>query len=85
MLPFLQKMEIPSDCTMVVIAGPQNDYLPQEVDAIHKYLQDGGRALIMLDAGVDFPNLTKLLSDFGATARNDLVIDENPGGSDFRH
>ncbi len=78
MLPFLQKMEIPKDCTMVVIAGPQNDYLPQEVDVIHKYLQDGGRALIMLDAGVDLPNLTKLLSDFGATARNDLVIDENP-------
>jgi ABC-type uncharacterized transport system involved in gliding motility auxiliary subunit len=78
MLPFLQKMEIPKECTMVIIAGPQNDYLPAEVDVIHKYLQDGGRALVMLDAGVDLPNLTKLLSDYGATARNDLVIDENP-------
>jgi ABC-type uncharacterized transport system involved in gliding motility auxiliary subunit len=77
-LPFLQKMEIPQDCTMVVIAGPQNDYLPPEIDAIHKYLQGGGRALIMLDAGVELPNLTKLLSDWGVTARNDLVIDENP-------
>jgi ABC-type uncharacterized transport system involved in gliding motility auxiliary subunit len=77
-LPFLQKMEIPKDCTMAVIAGPQNDYLPPEIDVIHKYLQDGGRALVMLDAGVELPNLTKLLSDFGATARNDLVIDENP-------
>jgi len=78
MLPFLQKMEIPKDCTMAVIAGPQNDYLPPEIDVIHKYVQDGGRALIMLDAGVELPNLTKLLSDFGVTARNDLVIDENP-------
>ncbi len=77
-LPFLQKMEIPKDCTMVVIAGPQNDYLPPEIDVIHKYLQDGGRGLIMLDAGVELPNLTKLLSNFGVTARNDLVIDENP-------
>jgi ABC-type uncharacterized transport system involved in gliding motility auxiliary subunit len=77
-LPFLQKMEIPKDCTMAVIAGPQNDYLPPEIDVIHKYLQDGGRALIMLDAGVELPNLAKLLSDFGVTARNDLVIDENP-------
>jgi ABC-type uncharacterized transport system involved in gliding motility auxiliary subunit len=78
MLPFLQKMEIPKDCTMAVIAGPQNDYLPPEIDVLQKYLQDGGRALIMLDAGVELSNLTKLLSEWGVTARNDLVIDENP-------
>ena len=77
-LPFLQKMEIPKDCTMAVIAGPQNDYLPPEIEVLRKYLQDGGRMLIMLDAGVELPNLTKLLSDFGVNARNDLVIDENP-------
>jgi len=77
-LPFLQKMEIPKDCTMAVIAGPQNDYLPPEIDVINKYLQGGGRVLAMLDAGVELPNLTKLLGDWGVTARNDLVIDENP-------
>ena len=36
-LVLLQKMEIPADCSLLVIAGPQNDYLPQEVDAIRKY------------------------------------------------
>jgi ABC-type uncharacterized transport system involved in gliding motility auxiliary subunit len=77
-LPFLQKMEIPNDCTMVISAGPQNDYLPPEIDVINKYLQNGGRVLAMLDAGVDLPNLTKLLGDWGVTVRNDLVIDENP-------
>jgi ABC-type uncharacterized transport system involved in gliding motility auxiliary subunit len=77
-LPFLQKIDIPQDCTMIVIAGPQNDYLPPEVDAIEKYVQGGGRALIMLDAGVDIPNLTKMMGDLGVTVRNDLVIDENP-------
>jgi ABC-type uncharacterized transport system involved in gliding motility auxiliary subunit len=78
MLPFLQKLDIPQDCTMVVVAGPQNDYLPPETDAIHKYLQGGGRALIMLDAGVELPDLTKMMGEWGATPRNDLVIDENP-------
>ncbi len=77
-LPFLQKLEIPKDCTMAVIAGPQNDYLPPEIDVIDKYLHDGGRVLAMLDAGVELPNLTKMLTDWGATPRNDLVIDENP-------
>jgi ABC-type uncharacterized transport system involved in gliding motility auxiliary subunit len=77
-LPFLQKIDIPQDCTMVVIAGPQNDYLPPEIDAINKFVQGGGRALVMVDAGVELPNLIKMLSDWGVIARNDLVIDENP-------
>jgi ABC-type uncharacterized transport system involved in gliding motility auxiliary subunit len=74
----MQKMAIPSDCTMVAIAGPQNDYLPPEIDVLRKYIEGGGRALIMLDAGVELPNLAKLLSDWNVTARNDLVIDQNP-------
>ena len=49
-----------------------------EIDAIHKYYQNGGRVLAMLDAGVELPNLTKMIADWGATPRNDLVIDENP-------
>jgi ABC-type uncharacterized transport system involved in gliding motility auxiliary subunit len=77
-LLLMQKMAIPPSCTMVVAAGPQNDYLPQEVDVLRKYIQDGGRALLMLDAGVELPNLAKLLSDWNVTARNDLVIDMNP-------
>jgi ABC-type uncharacterized transport system involved in gliding motility auxiliary subunit len=77
-LPFLQKIDIPQDCTMVVIAGPQNDYLLPETDAIQKYMQAGGRALVMLDAGVEIPNLAKLVGGWGVTVRNDLVIDENP-------
>jgi ABC-type uncharacterized transport system involved in gliding motility auxiliary subunit len=74
----LQKMEIPSDCSMVIVAGPKNDYLPQEVDAIRKYVAAGGRAMFMLDPGVELPELSKLLADWNVTLRNDLVIDENP-------
>ncbi len=77
-IPLMQKPEIPADCTMVVIAGPQDDFLPPETDAIDKYLRGGGRVLAMLDAGMELPNLTKLISDWGVNVRNDLVIDENP-------
>src|SRR5216684_4100792 len=45
----LQKAEIPSDCTVLVVAGPSGDYQQPEVDAIKKYVEDGGRALFMLD------------------------------------
>jgi ABC-type uncharacterized transport system involved in gliding motility auxiliary subunit len=74
----LQKMEIPSDCSMVIVAGPKTDYLPLEVDTIRKYVSAGGRAMFMLDPAVDLPELSKLLAGWNVTVRNDLVIDENP-------
>ena len=77
-LLLMQKMEIPVDCSLLVVAGPKHDYLPQEVDAIRKYVADGGRAMFMLDPGVDLPNLSKLLADWNVTAQHDLVIDANP-------
>jgi ABC-type uncharacterized transport system involved in gliding motility auxiliary subunit len=77
-LMLMQKMAIPSDCTLLIIAGPQNDYLAPEVDVIRKYVSAGGRALFLLDAGTELPNLAKLLADWNATLRNDLVIDLNP-------
>lgn len=82
-LVLLQKMQIPSDCSILVIAGPKNDYLPQEISVIQKYLQKGGRLLVFLDPGVAVPNLAKLLSGYGVTVSNDLVIDENPVGQIF--
>src|SRR5262249_20890 len=42
-IDLLQKAEIPSDCTVVVVGGPRNDYPQQQVDAIKKYVEDGGR------------------------------------------
>jgi ABC-type uncharacterized transport system involved in gliding motility auxiliary subunit len=74
----LQKLEIPADCSLLVVAGPKNDYLPQETEAIKKYLTGGGRAFFLLDPMAEVPNLAKLLSEWNVTARNDLVIDENP-------
>jgi len=77
-LVLLQKMEIPADCSLLVIAGPRNDYLPPEVETMRKYLTGGGRAMFLLDPSVELMNLTKLLADWNVTVRNDLVIDENP-------
>src|SRR5438094_1013010 len=77
-LVLLQKMEIPVDCSLLIVAGPQHDYLPQEVDAIRKYVAGAGRLMLMLDPGVELPNLSKLLADWNVTAQNDLVIDQNP-------
>ena len=47
--PAAAKMEVPTDCTVLVVAGPQHDYVQPETDAIKTYVEGGGKALFMLD------------------------------------
>ncbi len=80
-----QKAEVPADCTMLVVAGPTGDYVQPEVDAIKKYVEGGGRALLMLDPPLklgrkqigDNDVLTALLASWGVTADKDLLLDES--------
>ena len=87
-IDLLMKAEIPSDCTVVVVAGPKGDYQQPEVDAIKKYVEDGGRALFLLNPPLkmgreeiaDNEALSKLLEAWGVTPDKDLILDLNPIG-----
>jgi len=87
-IDLLQKAEVPGDCTVLVVAGPTRDYQQPEVDAIKKYVEDGGRALLMLDPPLkigrsdiaDNDALTSLLQSWGVTLDKDLILDLNPIG-----
>jgi ABC-type uncharacterized transport system involved in gliding motility auxiliary subunit len=87
----LDKTEVPSDCTVIVVAGPQADYTANEVTAIKNYVQNGGRAMFLLDPPLDFQRehiadnagLTDLLQSWGVTEDKDLVLEQNPMGQLF--
>ena len=84
----LQKAEVPGDCTALVIGGPSSDYEQPEVDAIKKYVEDGGRALFLLDPPLkmgrlpigDNDALANVLAGWGVTLEKDLILDLNPIG-----
>jgi ABC-type uncharacterized transport system involved in gliding motility auxiliary subunit len=87
-ISLLQKAEVPTDCTALVVAGPTRNYEQPEVDAIKKYVEDGGRALLMLDAPLkmghseiaDNDALVSLLQSWGVTLNKNLILDLNPIG-----
>jgi ABC-type uncharacterized transport system involved in gliding motility auxiliary subunit len=87
-IDLLQKAEIPSDCTVLVVAGPTGDYQQPAVEAIKKFVEDGGRGLFMLDPPLkigrseiaDNDALTSLLTNWGVTPEKDLILDMNPIG-----
>ena len=87
----VDKTAVPSDCNVLVIAGPSNDYTPNEVAAIKSYVEGGGRVLFMLDPPLDFKSehiadnkgLIDLLAGWGVTEDSDLVLEQNPMGQLF--
>jgi ABC-type uncharacterized transport system involved in gliding motility auxiliary subunit len=88
----LEKPEIPKDCTVLVVGGPKHDYIQPEVDAIKNFVENGGRALIMVDPPLKFSReqtddnepLTKVLESWGVTADKDLVLDTSGVGELFQ-
>ena len=82
------KAEVPSECTVLVVGGPDADYQQPEVDAIKKYVEDGGRAFFLLDPPLklgrseiaDNELLDKVLEGWGVTPKKNLILDMNPIG-----
>jgi ABC-type uncharacterized transport system involved in gliding motility auxiliary subunit len=87
-IDLLQSAQVPGDCTALVVGGPTRDYQQPEVDAIKKYVEDGGRVLFMLDPPLkigrseiaDNDALAQLLQSWGVTMNKDLILDLNPIG-----
>jgi ABC-type uncharacterized transport system involved in gliding motility auxiliary subunit len=82
--PPAASVEIPKDCTVLIVGGPQLDYPAPDVAAIKAYEEGGGRELIMLDSvmhlGREEPpaenaELEKVLEGWGVTVNKDLVLD----------
>ena len=91
--PSAAAVEVPRDCTVLVIAGPKNDYPSPVVAAIEKYVEDGGRALILLDTTVrlgkaepptENEEFDKVLEKWGVTPDKDLVLDLSGFGRLFQ-
>ncbi|MGA9981417.1 MAG: GldG family protein [Candidatus Sulfotelmatobacter sp.] len=87
-IDLLQKADVSNDCTTLVVAGPTKDYQQPEVDAIKKYVEDGGRAFFLLDPPLKLGHeeiaendaLTNVLQSWGVTMDKDLILDMNPIG-----
>jgi ABC-type uncharacterized transport system involved in gliding motility auxiliary subunit len=89
-ISLIPKPEIPAECTILVVGGPKRNYLQPAVDAIKMYVENGGRALIMLDPPLQFkssidenPDLVAVLDSWGIKMDKDLVLDLSGVGQLF--
>jgi ABC-type uncharacterized transport system involved in gliding motility auxiliary subunit len=79
-LVLAQQPEVPADATAVVVAGPKTDFLQPEIDALKRYLDKGGKLMLMLDPpdkadASPLAGLVALAHDWAIDVGNNLVVD----------
>ncbi|MCP5120288.1 MAG: GldG family protein, partial [bacterium] len=87
----IETAEVPSDCTIVMVGGPRFDYLEPHATAIKNFVEQGGRAMVLLGAPVQFgedniasnEELTKVFDGWGVKVSENLIFDTNPVGRFF--
>jgi ABC-type uncharacterized transport system involved in gliding motility auxiliary subunit len=75
-----QQADVPADADVVVVAGPTRDFTTGDVDALRRYLNKGGKALILIDppettSAAPLTNLIALVGEFGMEVGNNVVVD----------
>jgi gliding motility-associatede transport system auxiliary component len=74
----LQEGKIPADCTVIVVPGPQKDFLPAEISLLRDHVKQGGKLFMMVEPemkGASYPNLTALLKEWNVETAKDVVLD----------
>jgi ABC-2 type transport system permease protein len=81
--------EIPTDCSLLIIAGPTRPLAAVELERIQRYLQQGGRALIAFNQQTAWSaartGLEKLLEKWNVQVGQNFVADKenSPSSSAF--
>ena len=73
--------EVPQGTDLLVLAGPTVGFLPEELEVFSRYLEAGGRMLVMLDPALNETGLPldlgleDWLAGFGVGISDDFIID----------
>lgn len=73
-LLLLREQEVPRDADVVIIAGPQTNLLPAELEALGAYVTRGGKLLVLVDPFTQ-PGLTDLLKKYGLRLGHNVIVD----------
>ncbi|HEY7412952.1 MAG TPA: GldG family protein [Vicinamibacteria bacterium] len=80
-----READVPADCTVVVVPGPEKDLLPASLEALRRYVKGAGKVMVMLEPPVqgDVDGVVGLLKEWNLEAGRDVVVDVSPMGQLF--
>ncbi|HEV2320234.1 MAG TPA: GldG family protein [Verrucomicrobiae bacterium] len=70
---------VPTDCNLLIIAGPRQRFTDSQLTKIEHYIAQGGRLLVMLDyfTASQPTGIEDVLADYGVIVGGDTVLDRN--------
>ncbi|MGD0999136.1 MAG: GldG family protein [Candidatus Brocadiia bacterium] len=78
-LNLLKTPQMPADCDLLVIAGPEKPFTDSEVEILRQYLEKDGRLFVLVHPRVPpgkLGGLDSLLADYNVDVRDDEIIIE---------
>jgi ABC-type uncharacterized transport system involved in gliding motility auxiliary subunit len=69
-----QSKDIPDDCSVLVVAGPKYPWLPPEVDAVDRFVDVGGKVLLLVDPETK-PGFDKEFEKWKIKVDEDVAMD----------
>ncbi len=81
----LENKELPSDETVLVIAGPEKDFLESEISILDQYLNDGGKIVVLVEPFTVLPNLKAFLGKYRIALGDGIIVDQQSklSGGDY--
>ncbi|MEW6203406.1 MAG: DUF4350 domain-containing protein [bacterium] len=70
----IKEHQLPASCYVLIIAAPEKPLFEKEIQEIDRFLEGGGKAVVMSDP-VTTPGLEKLLDRWGVSVGDDVVVD----------
>ena len=67
--------DVPADADLLVVAGPQRAFLDNEIETLRRFLDRGGRALLLIEPRAS-AELVALLGERGVAVGDDVIIDQ---------
>ncbi len=68
---------VPQDCSVLLVVNPITPFLDVEIDAVRKYLEDGGKAMFSFEPGVN-SGLEGMLEEWDFIIGDDFIVDVSP-------
>ncbi|MGE0631574.1 MAG: GldG family protein [Pseudobdellovibrionaceae bacterium] len=65
---------IPEDASLVVIAGPRQEFLESEISMLREYLKKGGKLILAVSASGMSTKLEGLLNEIGLALKENFVV-----------
>ncbi len=81
-LNLVRRRTVPDSCSVLAIVYPRISFFPGELDSVKKYLDNGGKVLLLADQEHQ-PDIVDFMAGYKMILGNDLVVDASGMGQLF--